>query len=186
MLLAVGSVSHATIITYDFTNTSALGTGSLGNSVDLTVDSLTAQISGIGGQVHRNNNRGLGVSGSPAGNRVGVGEALSFDFSPISVVAISSLLFERGNGAGQIDVWIDGAFSDSILWTAGGGSSTFTYLFAGNPLGSVFEFRGMADDFRIQEFSVATVSEPGMLALMGVGLLSIGAAARRKRRLHSA
>lgn len=190
--------ANATVI-FDFTrnatnNPLGLATGDLGNSISVIESGLGVDIvafdslaPGNAGVLNRTVN-GLGVTGRPGSNQIGTSnngsehESVLFDFSPTEVVALGSLLFERGDGAGAMDLFVDGVFVEQISWAAGAGSTEFEADFTSSVAartGTTFDFVSVLDEFRIQRLTVSTVSEPTSLALAAL-LVACGLRARKR------
>lgn len=187
VMLGAGSASAA-MITFNFGGSG----GNLGPNETFTKNGLSVVVTSTGGNVHQDGN-GLGVTGNPAGSRVGVGEELEFNFSPTAVSLLSSAVFERGNGAGRFDVYVDGVFGEMVTWGAGGGDSTFTHTFASVLTGTHFDFKAVADDFRVKKLTVdsgpsgvptAGVPDGGssfVLFSLGIAGMLVGKSSSRKR-----
>ncbi len=130
-----------------------------------------------------NTRQGVGV-GSDA--YISTGESISFTFTPNAVSLLSGVVFEssRTMTGADFSLYGDGTLLDNIsfinTWSTGG--SYFTSLNFGNWTATEFLFSGMSDNgFRVKKLTV-DVPEPGMVALMGMGLLLAGVATRRRRK----
>jgi len=114
------------------------------------------------------------------------GESISFTFTPNAVSLLSGVVFESSmtlSGA-DFNLYGDGTLLNSFsflnTWSVGG--SYFTSLDFGSWNATEFMFSGMSNNgFRIKKLTV-DVPEPGMVALMGMGLLLAGVATRRRRK----
>ena len=136
---------------------------------------------------------GLGVIGGESNSmdRVnnGVGEAILFDFG-VDVVAISSLLWEYPNRSGCADasIWVDGvqvANGTNVCGNpdvVGLGNLTGSQILFMNVDGNPFN-----NGLRIKRLVVETIDreevpEPAAIALIGIGLMSMGVATRRRKQ----
>ncbi len=206
-LLGVGT-AHAvpvgTVLTYDFTgndtgppnpNPLGLAVGDLGTNTINVADPLfgvSVVITGFDADVdnnetalnhdhlQRNGPNGLGIFGDEQNNRIGTDEAVQFDFSPIVALGVSSVIFEGGSGIGSFDVFVDNVFAETINFNVGG-STHVNHLFSSAPVGSIFEFRGVKNGFRIVELTVQVVPEPSTMLLFGTGVLGLIGYMRRQK-----
>ncbi|MEM7541855.1 MAG: hypothetical protein AAF384_09725 [Pseudomonadota bacterium] len=189
---------QAAPITLDFRggDTYGLGTGNLGSSIaNGQAGSINFQVRGEDRDpgndndpnradfLHRSANLGLGVTQASGGNNVGPDESIFIDFAPLVVVALTSLVFEKGDpNQGALELWVDGNFSRRISWRSGGG--TFATQSLRGVAGSVFEFRGKKKKFRLASLTVEDtfgIPSPPVLPLMVLGL----GALRLRRHLPS-
>ncbi|GEM_PF-6226683 len=182
-VLAVGA-AHAT--TFDFTggfraNAHGLVLANLGQTTTVTHEGISVHIEAfdetrLDGRIHRSSN-GLGVRSDPSANAVGQKESLVFEFSG-SPVTIQGLIFERGDVRGQLELFIDDVYHDTIHWTTGGGTLVDHDL--GTIAGSRFELRGDRRSFRVGQLAVSSaVPEPSAALLFVAGTI---VATRRTRR----
>jgi hypothetical protein len=190
LALAAAGASAAPI-TYIFGtgNNTGLGTGNLGTTnVTVTVDGLMLDITSSPGNINRQAANGLGVQGGNADQSVGDGESLIFEIlnSPGSASLLSGLIFEKSgsgaeSGAGSFDLFVDDVFNQTVSWAAGGANSQVLENI--NASGLKYEFRGVAVDdtvaFRVTQLTFQ-VPEPGTLAIVGLGLVGLGIARRRR------
>jgi len=130
---------------------------------------------------------GLGVSGGASAMN-DFGETLTFSFSPDEVKILNGLVVDPLRNSANVifDLFGDGV----LLGTFNVASTTSSYVFLNlgqyNWEATEFSFSAVSgsDQFGIKQLSVG-VSEPTVLLLMGLGLLSMGIA-RTKRRKDSA
>ena len=178
----------AALITYNFTGVQGTSVPSLTyTESDVTV-SITA-LKDFGGantaaNVHINANNGLGVTGSPDGNRIGTNEALIFDWNPFSGALLSGLVFEHAGGVEIFDIYVDGVLSlNDIAIGAPGGGNIIDLDFSSSSLqGSSFAFVGQSGSgIRIKGLTIdVEVPSPSTIAMFGVALAGVFLARRRR------
>lgn len=187
LLLLALSAGAAQAATFDFTgsartNEHGLETGDLGHRLRLSDEGITLQVRafdapGDRGSIHRTRN-GLGVASNPNRGAVGSLESLVFSFSG-PAVSVSGLIFERGATNGRLDLYVDGAFEETIRWTTGGGTVVAHDL--GDLSGSRFELRGDVRSFRVSRLTASVpIPEPSAAMLFAAGALAVGRATRRR------
>ncbi len=179
LLSTIGSASAAPI-TFEFE--SATSGTHLVTSPSMTQMGTTVTMTGSGDLY--NTRQGVGV-GTDA--YTSTGESVSFTFTPNAVSLLSGIVFESAKSMSGSDFRIlgDGVELTNISFinefiTSGG--TFLTSLNFDNWTATTFEFAGMSDNgFRVKSLTVE-VPEPGMVALMGIGLLMAGVATRRRRK----
>ncbi|MEN9416601.1 MAG: hypothetical protein RI988_221 [Pseudomonadota bacterium] len=137
---------------------------------------------------------GLGVyrAGTPydsSTDNIRLDDVLKLDFGS-SVVTLNTLSFLNAGHAASFDT--AGTWGLSLTAPAAG-SSVQTYSFTGNGVttfstgitGSTFYFHGLSDaadrQFYLSSIQVTAVPEPGSLAMLASGLLTVAWVARRRR-----
>ena len=144
---------------------------------------LTALVSSSGGDNLYQSTFGLGVSGNGS-VMIDEGESLMFDFAPESVTVLSSLIVEPiwSTGNAMINVYGDGVFLDMLTVTATTSSFVDVDLSSYGWEATTFSFQGAegTDRFSLKKFEV-TIPEPAPIALLGLGLLSLGLVRRAKK-----
>ncbi len=178
LLGTVGSVSAAPI-TFGF----ASATSGIHLVTSPSMTQMGVTVTTTGSDTLYNTRQGVGV-GSDA--LTSLGENISFTFTPNAVSLLSGVVFEsaRTISGADFDLFGDGTLLDSIsftnTWSTGG--SYFTALDFGDWTATNFNFVGMSDNgFRVKYLTV-DVPEPGMVAMLGLGLLMAGVATRRRRK----
>ena len=136
--------------------------------------------------------RGIGVSGNPAGNEVGINEALQFGFTP-GVNLLASLLFEVGTDDSQFNLLnssLDVVHSFTVpgintngqvlIDLAGLSLSDTWFTIVGVDNGTT---NGFDSGALIKEVTVtAAVPIPPALLLFATGLFGLGVLGRRRRK----
>jgi len=178
LLGAVGSASAAPI-TFSF-DSSTYGTFLVTTP---TMTQMGTTVTMAGSDDLYNTSQGIGVGGDAL---TSLGENISFTFTPNSVSLLSGVVFETANTLVGSDFALfgDGSLLSNIsfvnTWFSGG--SYFTSLDFGNWTATEFNFVGMSSNgFKIKKLTV-DVPEPGMVAMLGLGLLMAGVATRRRRK----
>jgi hypothetical protein len=124
-----------------------------------------------------------GSNGTQVNDNAG-GGTLTFVFSlPVSFLSID--VFDVGDsGATGVDISIDlggGSLANFMNVGSGLGDNEYTtFNFAGGPTGSIAGFT-LSGSGAVDNISVA-VPEPATLGVLGIGLVGLGFAARRRRR----
>lgn len=183
-LLSATSIAGATVVKFNYAD----GKGnrvSESPTIVTQIGGLEVTASATNGSLHINGDFGLGVTGDPAGNRIGADESVTFSFAPTTVDLLESIVVERGtNGPSTFELLVD--TTSAGLFEVGGGTDNAVEVLDLSALdltGSVFEFVGVSGNgFRIQELTVQAanaVSEPATLLLMLVGLGGLAAGRRR-------
>lgn len=172
----------------------------------MTVAGLTVQVSGYGpdynaltntGNVANINHHfnGWGIEGGTADNRIGLNEAMSFNWYPNDVMLLSGVMFERGGAPIELfDLYVDGVLmlNDFQILPDDPLSNLVSLDFSSYGLtGSLFTFVGQTplvgpsskQGFRIQQLVVNRVPEPSSLLITALGLLGV-AITRHKRSHH--
>lgn len=182
----LGASAQAGLLEYNFAdgmgNRDAVGPVTYtNNGVDLTI---RGSRSGASAPVHINGDTGLGVSGNAVaeGNRIGVGEGLILSFSPAPVTLLRVITFDTidNNEPVAFALFVDGALVGNFNITPDGELFQSVDVSAFATFGSIFTIQGIAgsEGFRVAGLR-ASIPEPGLLALFGLGLFAMGAARRR-------
>ncbi|MCF6219373.1 MAG: PEP-CTERM sorting domain-containing protein [Gammaproteobacteria bacterium] len=143
----------------------------------------TVAVTGTGDLYNTRQGIGVGSDALTSSN-----ESISFTFTPNAVSLLSGLVFESASAMTSADfaLYGDGVLLDNYTftnqWAAGNGQSYFNSITFDNWSATTFNFAGMSDNgFRIKYLTV-DVPEPGMVAMLGLGLLMAGVATRRRRK----
>ena len=176
--------------------------GNASSSHAMSVDGLNLEISGFSddydpitntGTAARINRhaRGWGIHFGPADHRIGLGEAMVFDWASSQVRLLSGIFFERGSAPIEMfDLYIDGSLilDDFRVLPDDPRSNLVSLDFSGLDLvGSIFAIVGQTPQqghdnnqgFRIQQLVVAPIPEPSSLIITALGLAGISLGRRR-------
>ncbi len=179
-LLGTAGSASAAPVTFEFD--SATSGVHLVTSPSMSQMGTTVTMSGSADLYNTRQGVGVGMDAYTS-----TGESVSFTFTPNAVSLLSGIVFESARSMSGSDFRISGdgteltniSFINEFITTGG---TFLTSLNFNNWSATTFEFAGMSDNgFRVKSLTV-DVPEPGMIALMGMGLLMAGVATRRRRK----
>jgi len=178
-LLGVMGSANAAPITFKFDSATS-GIHSVASPFAQTDMGTTVTVTGSDDLY--NTRQGIGI-GSDA--FTSTGENISFTFTPNDVFLLSGIVFESARSLSGADfaLYGDSVLFEHISFTNSffSGGSYFTTLNFNNTSASMFTFAGLSDNgFRVKALTV-DAPEPGMIALMSLGLLMAGVATRRRK-----
>lgn len=178
----MGAVSSASAAPITFSFGGSTSAPQLVTSLSTTQMGTTVTMSGGNSDLY-NTHQGVGVG---ADAYTTMGENISFTFTPNAVSLLSGVVVESASSISGADFQLlgDGMALANISFTNQylSGGTYFTTLAFNGWFATTFEFVGMSNNgFRIKTLTV-DVPEPGMVALMGIGLLMAGVATRRRRK----
>ena len=178
LLGTVGSVSAAPM-TFDFSS-ATYGTFDV-TGFTSTQMGTTVSVTGSGDIYNSWEGMGVGSDAYTSSN-----ESIAFTFTPNAVSLLSGVVFESAYEIASADFALfgDGTLLQNISFTNTwqNGGSWFASLDFGDWNATEFNFVGMSDNgFKVKELTV-DVPEPGMVAMLGLGLLMAGVATRRRRK----
>ncbi len=178
LLGTAGSVSAAPI-TFEFDS----GTPGLTLLSSSSITQMGTTVAMVGSDTLYNSRVGLGVGSD---GLITTGENVSFTFTPNAVSLLSGIVFEsaRTISGADFELYGDSVLLSNISFTNSflSGGTFLTTLTFGGWTATEFNFVGMSDNgFTIKRLTVE-VPEPGMVAMLGLGLLMAGVATRRRRK----
>ena len=173
--------------------TTEMFTADNGLQVNVSFFSGVSSATGMGGSAANGYwGHGLGVIGGASNSMDrlsnGLGEAIVFDFG-VDVVALSALAWENPNasGAADVSVWVDGV----LIIDGQNISGNPDNVNLGGITGSIITFMNVDEwpynnGLRIKRLVVETIDreevpEPAAIALIGLGLMGMGVANRRRK-----
>lgn len=184
ILAATATVGNAAIITFDLTG----GSGSTSIYSD-TVDGVTMTATPTGGDIALRS-PGIGVSGTPEGPRLALGESIEFSFD-VDFYEFFVTYAEIGSEDESVSVAVTGLeVVDAIAGDGSTGPLDYGFLFGPDPIDS-FAVLGVEEDgpgnrgvFLASitiDTSAPVIPLPASAALM-LGGLAVGAYWRRKSK----
>lgn len=178
--IMTGSASTAATVGFDFSGSGG-NTGS--NTSVFTESGVSVSVVSTGGNINIGS-KGLGVQGNPDSGRMGVGESLTFSFSPM-VSLLSAVAFERGNGSDTVAISdASGTVLNTFIVSSVPGSLFTQDLSGFNLTGDTFTFSviaasGSLPGLRIRSLEVDPELTPvplpatSLLLFAGIGGLAM-------------
>jgi len=154
----------------------------VGGNLTFNANDNSGCVNGMGASILACDGDGIGISNDEISSGT---QSLTVTFSPpADVIDIYLLdLFNNNREQEVADITITG---DGSVYSIDGGTDSGGFIITGISQNNVttitFEGIGKKSDFALAAIDVRGVSEPGTIALFGLGLLSIGLM-RRKRRI---
>lgn len=205
---ALGAAAASAVpVTFDFANNASKNSPTYYNTLELSQGGLDLDVDGYrdgfwglsDAQIARSVN-GLGVKGGDTNSEVDGGngdELVVFDFSQeVEIQSISFMFFDGNDEAEIIDFdarlfwekYVETITKDETSTNAGVSSFTFSDNFFTSLLGVGTTDGG--DNFTIRSLTVntktaASVPEPSVIGLLGIGLIGLGMCRRRSSSMQA-